>query len=147
MTTPIKAINITAANAKKIEAALAAVNGRATSHTFTTYAAIEQVATILESKLDRLGIAKKYRAGASGTATSGDSVAKAYRHARNVTDIRLERRSSAWFLVAIGEATAYAEGSLPRLALTKAQDALAVANLRDAYSIKVPQAVTDTTAV
>jgi hypothetical protein len=147
MTNPLKAININAANARKIEAALAAVNGRASAHTFTTFAEVEQVATTLERKLQGLGIAKKYRAGAGGTARSGDGVAKAYDYTRKATEIRIERRSSTWFLAAIYEATAYAEGSHPRLVLTENQDAIAIANLRSAYSVNRPHAVSDTNAV
>ena len=146
MTNPLKAINISSANAKKIETALAEVNGRATAHTFTTFAEIEQIATSLERKLQGLGIAKKYRAGASGTARSGGSVAKAYDYARKATEIRIERRSSTWFLVAIYEATAYAEGSHPRLMLTESQDAVAIANLRSANSVNRAPSVTDPTA-
>jgi hypothetical protein len=137
---------ITATNAKKIEVALAAVNGRATAHTFSTFAEIEQVATTLERKLQYLGIAKKYRVGASGTARSGGSVARSYDYARKATDIRIERRSNTWFLVSIDEATAYAEGSHPWVTLTESQDAIAIANLRSAYSIKRTPALTETSA-
>jgi hypothetical protein len=146
MKNTFKALNITATNAKKIEVALAAVNGRAAAHTFTTFAEIEQVATTLERKLRSLGIAKKYRSGARGTARSGHSVAKSYDYARKATDVCLERRSSTWFLASIDEATAYAEDAHPRVTLTESQDAIAIANLRSAYSIKRTPALTEKSA-
>jgi hypothetical protein len=125
-----KAIKITQANAKAIEAVLATVNGRATAHTFTTFGDIRCLAATAESKLNALSIPKAMRKGATWSETSGAAVTNAYAKkssTRAANWVRLERRSADWFLTNVGKTEIYKEGGGPgRLTLTKDQAAKAV---------------------
>lgn len=130
-------IKITNANAAKIEAMLAAANGRATEHVYTC-GDLADLAISAEERLESLGIPKAMRAGAEVFAISGDRVPNAYKWARNATSVRLVRRSSGWFVASVGAATIWKEGGKVDLLLTEEQDAKAVSVLRCGYRIQRP---------
>ena len=134
-----KAIKITPANAKAIEAALAEVNGRATAHTFTTFGEVQNMAATAETKLGALNIPKTMRKGAVWSETSGAAVTNAYAKkssTRAANWVRLERRSPEWFLVGMGKTEVYKEGGGPgRLTLTKEQAAKAVEVFSNQFTV------------
>ena len=133
----MKALKITDSNADALEAALAEVNGRATEHTFTSFAGLESLAHLAEERLAGYGLPLAMRRGARLFATSGERVAKSYRSTRIGTGVTIERRTGAWYLVSAGAVTLYAEsGGDRRLSLTAEQDAEAVARLRKQYNVK-----------
>ena len=140
----MKAIKITPANAKAIEAALAAVNGRATTHTFTSFGEVQSMAAIAESKLNALSIPKAMRKNAVWSETSGAAVTNAYAKkssTRAANWVRLERRSADWFLTNVGKTEVYKEGGGPgRLTLTKEQAAKAVAEFSKQFAVAAPAA-------
>lgn len=151
----IKAIKITAENSAAIEAALAAVNGCATAHTYTTFAQIEALAARAERELEDFGIAKTLRAGAAYDAASGGAAPKRYYPTRIVTLVQLLRKASGWYLVCAvamwlcgyrgveglmiaAEKSGWSVcgyRSKTGLLLTKEQDAKAVAVLRSTYRV------------
>jgi len=139
-TTSFKQIRIDPANANSIEAALKAVNGKATAHTYTAYAEIKNLADFGERRLERMEVPKSGRAGASVTGVSGDKMPNAYKHARQATVARVERRSAGWYLAHVGEATLWPQqGGGLRLSLTATQDADAVRRFRSTYdTVTVP---------
>lgn len=128
-------IKIEKTNAAAIEAALLAVNGKATSHVYTSFSEIEKLAW--ETELQLLGLlgTKKSPVGAVTECTSGRPMAGAHSYARVATKITLERCASRWFLVDVKATTIYQEGGKDRLILTAAQDRAAVARLRSRYQI------------
>jgi len=133
-------IKITNSNAAKIEAMLAAVNGRSTAHTHTEYHEIAHVAEAAERRLESLGIQKAARAGAALWSVSGGPVPNAYKYSRQATGIRLERRATGWFFVSASPVTIWKEGGSSDLLLTEEQDARAVAALRMGYRVQRPAA-------
>ena len=134
--TAIKAIKIEEANAQAIEAALKAANGKAKDHVYKEFGEILFLAQYAEQSMERMGIAKARRAGASVEATSGKPVPNAYKYSRAASRVKVERRSSAWYLTDIELVTIWKDGGVVSIQLTKAQDEEAVANLRKKYQVK-----------
>ena len=130
----MKSIKICEANKAAIEAALKAVNGKAYDHAYTIFGEVEREAVAAEEKLLAL-VPKSMASGASFASVSGSAVPNAYKYARKATFIKLERRSSAWWLVAASDCEVYKDGGKRRLILTLAQDAKAVLMMRAGYSI------------
>lgn len=133
----VKPIKIVADNAAAIEAALAAVNGKSAKHTYTLANEIIYIAESAESNLMSLLARKSGLKGAVVTATSGGSaLPNSYKYTRQVTHVKLERRSTHWWLVVVekGELFSNQSGEV-RLALTKEQDERAVEVIRKQYSV------------
>lgn len=132
----MKAIKITADNAAAIEAALSAVNGKATAHTYTTAQEIIELAKRAESTLFNLLDRKADMKGAVMTATSGGSMPNSYKYSRTVTHVKMERRSADWWLVAVEAGSLFPNqhGGID-MTLTKEQDARAIEVLRKQYYV------------
>lgn len=94
-----KPIKVCQENAAEIEALLSNINGRARTHAFTRYSEIASVAEEAEKDLATFGVTKASRSGATYFATSGGYLANAYNNKAIQTAIKLERRSSAWYLI------------------------------------------------
>mgnify|MGYP003658235279 CR=1 FL=1 len=94
-------LRVTVKNTTKIMTMLAAANGRAARHTYTTFREIERIAERSERKLEKLDIPKKLRVGAAVTATSGLDVPNAYKWSRKATHVGLCRRATGWFLSSV----------------------------------------------
>jgi hypothetical protein len=133
----MKAIKLTADNTAAIHAALEAVNGKAIQHTYSAREVLELV-PYFENKLVTLVGSKKLAPGAKASSRSGGALPNAYKYSRTVTDVEIERRSSAWYLVSVSSATAYKEAGKDLLKLTTEQDATAVANFRKQYFVMRP---------
>ena len=134
----MKSIKITPANKSAIELALAAENGKAEAHTYTTYTDIADLAESANGRVLRILGAKKYIQGAVVTSLSGESVPSAYAQksrTRVATLVSIECRSTGWFFVAVSRCDVYKDGGYESLTLTTAQDARAVAVLRAKYRI------------
>ena len=134
----MKAIKITPANKSAIELALAAANGKAEAHTYSTYSEIEMVAHRANIRLIGLIGALKHSPGAVLNALSGDAVSNAYARkgfSRAGTAIRLDCRATGWFLAAVSRGDVYKDGGYELITLTAEQDVRAVAVLRAGYRI------------
>jgi len=131
----MKAIKFVSSNADVITAALKEVAGNATTHTFGHAHEIDNLLKVQDIKLEKLVGAKKYKAGALCSLYScRDSVARSYRGTRIGTVVKLERRSSEWYIVAINRRDVYQDGdTADSLLLTDEQDVRAVALLRSTY--------------
>lgn len=136
----MKLLKIVESNAAVIEAALREINGRSEAHAYTTFREIESVAAEAEKTLGEL-LLKRDFAGAMWRETSGTAVPNSYNGTRNGTSIVIERRSSAWYLVAIAQVPLYTNGGgRGRLTLTAGQDAAAKARFGARYSVATPAA-------
>ena len=100
--TPIK---ITAANAAKINAALDAANGKATSHTIRSWVLVDSIATDAEDMLSALP--KADRKGATLVHVPAGPSASSYKYAAATTRIVIERRATGWFLISADRAEVY----------------------------------------
>jgi hypothetical protein len=121
----------------KIDAALAAINCRAASHTFTDAAQLAKIAEEAEALLEDLGIPKKDRAGAAFFAQSGSRLPTSYKYSVIVTIVQLSRKSNGWYLTDVRTAKRHLNSTPGRkLMLTTAQDDLAIANVRRAYLVE-----------
>jgi hypothetical protein len=137
-----KAIRISEENIAAIEAALAAVNGKASTHCFTSFEEIAALAAVGEEKVADLLGAKKHAPGATLSARSGSAMPNSYDYRRKGTAVRLDRRATGWFLASVTETVLNNNGGgRPWVSLTPEQDARAVAVLRERYSVQAPAAV------
>jgi len=141
----MKPIKIAPENAPAIEAALSAVNGKASAHTFTDAVQILNLAEEAEKQLDALGLPKADRPGATFHAVSGSILPNAYAFRARATCVGLLRRGPGWYLATASEATIFpgARGRTRWLELTQAQDAKAVEVLRRGYVVQQPPAAED----
>lgn len=122
----------TSGNNAKITAALVAVNGKATSHTYASYLSARYEARNAEERLIALGIAKSDRRGARLRAESGEKLPTAYKREAITTVITIERGSSHWYLTAVQRGSLW-PGRQPKshLMLNAYQDVCAVDHYRD----------------
>jgi hypothetical protein len=127
-------IKINDQNNALIQIALGEVNGNATSHTFTQANEIIACALHAEDKLQQLDLKKGSRSGAIAKASSGGSVANAYKYARITSTATLVRGSSAWFLTSLTASETYRRtAGQVFVSLTAAQDAEVTATFRNHF--------------
>jgi hypothetical protein len=132
-----KPIKIDFAYAKQLQAMLDKVNGKARTYTFAASGQLLLLAEDAERQLNALGVAKARRKGASAIAVSGGTMPRAYKFSRQLTKVRIERRTAGWYLISAEQISGHRGGSM--LILTPAQDAEAVANLRLTYECARPK--------
>ena len=72
-------IKIDRRNLDRINSELAAVNGKAESHTFTSFGEVEACAKEAEAFLVELGLSKRHQVGARMRFTSGGVIPRAYK--------------------------------------------------------------------
>ena len=134
----MKPIKVNPENRATIENALSEVNGKASQHAYTDFSEIENLVKKGESRLDSLGVPKKERAGAWILATSGGAVSRAYGRkgfSRVATFVRIERKSTGWFIVKIEKETIGQSGGSVCVYLTKDQKEKAVSR----FSSSIPE--------
>lgn len=122
----------TMANNIKIAAALVAANGAARAHTYVAVSEIRGIAQDAEARLEKLGIPKRDRAGASIRSESGEKLPSAYKYQARTTVVYLERGSSHWYLIKARESSIW-PGQRPTtdLHLTAMQDQTAIRAFRN----------------
>ena len=124
-------IKINDKNRAALQAALEKANGNAIAHTFRHSSQIIECAVYAEAKLQTLGLAKASRSGVIAAATSGGSVANAYKYPRIASTAVLKRGSSAWFLITVSTAETFRKQAGEVLViLTAVQDAEVTAKFR-----------------
>jgi hypothetical protein len=128
-------IKITEATAVSIDDVLAAINGKAVSHT-ANHSEVFDLAAAMEAKLDALGIPKKDRAGALACGMSGGNVPNAYKWQRTVNRFEIERRSSDWFLISASRDDIYGNAAKSSLALTVKQRDIALAKFSQQFTVQ-----------
>ena len=117
-------IKINDKNIAALQAAIEKSNGSATAHTFRSWHALLECACQAEAKLDHLALPKQSRSGAIATASSGGSVANAYKYARITSTAKMVRGSSAWFLTSLSASETFRRTAGDTfVSLTSAQDA------------------------
>jgi hypothetical protein len=124
-------IKINEQNRAALQTALDKSNGTATAHTFRHVIDLIDRARQAEAKLEQLALKKGSRSGAIATASSGGSVANAYKYARITSTARMVRGSSAWFLISLSTSETYRRTAGDTfVSLTPAQDAEVTATFR-----------------
>lgn len=97
-------INVT--NTEKLDAELARINGRATSHTAKPRI-IRGQAESAERELQSKGLAKKDLPGVSAVFCSSPKMPSAYKNTRLVNFITIERFATGWFVTKITKSEVY----------------------------------------
>lgn len=134
----MKPIKVSSANHSNIQRELDRVNGRATNSVMSSSQVSIHAAKAESSLLELVGL-KKYACGAKITAHSGQPVARSYDYRRVATRIKLERRSSGWWITDISRITLNTyQGGETAIFLTPVQDQLAISLLRARYCISKP---------
>ena len=129
-------IKITPGNAQKIHALLEKTNGRAVTHTYTTYDDIEDLISEAETRRCYLRLGKKQAIGMRVLCTSGDAVLSAYKWSRAVTRVELTYCATGWCLTRIYSATAWCHAGGMGVILTPEIDAIAVQQLPSTYMLR-----------
>jgi len=127
----MKPISITDDNVEAIQAALEAVNGRATQHTYTSYLEISDLVIAAGGALAKRFIPMKHAIGAKLIATSGQPVNNTYAKSgfsRVATRVTIERKSKYWAITSIEKTEVGQQGGGARLVVTEAQRDLALAS-------------------
>jgi len=127
-------IKITTSNAAAITAALLAVNGKATAHTYTRASEITACAEASEAALAKLGLPVSARKGASVVVASGQKLPSAYKYKVKITHATLVRVATGWTLAELASVETW-HGGGSQLSLTTAQDERIVAGVRAGYLI------------
>jgi hypothetical protein len=124
-------VKINDQNRAALQSALEKSNGTATAHTFRHVIDLIEVARQAEAKLDHLALKKGSRSGAIAAATSGGSVANAYKYSRITSTARMVRGASAWFLTSLTCSETYRRTAGDTfVSLTASQDAEVTATFR-----------------
>lgn len=135
----MKPIRICIENSNAIEAALKAINGRASVHAYTSMYEIEQIAIAATAALTSI-LPVKDHVGAEYASTSGDKMPNAYARKgwapRSCTRIVISRRASGWFLIDIRVEYVYPSShGASYLRLTPDQDEKARTRFATQYSV------------
>jgi hypothetical protein len=132
----MKQLKIIEGNETEIADLLFSVNGRASQHTFNV-AEIFGIARDAENAAVALLGSKKAIVGAQVSMRSGGAVPNAYKYARQMNFITIERRSSCWWIIDLDNRESYeqAQGRL-RLTLTPAQAESAVARFKTGFGVR-----------
>jgi len=116
----MKPIKIYPWNYPAIQAELDRVNGNARAFTITSPSDLQFVADEAEKRLALLP--KADRAGAQADYTPAGPAARAYKYGAVSTSITIERRSVAWYFMAVARVTVYArDPARLSVAITPAQ--------------------------
>jgi len=133
-------IKIVEGNRTKIHALLGEINNKSVSHT-AGQQNIFDLAEMMELRLNKFGIAKKDRAGATASGMSGGDVPNAYKYSRIINDYKIERGASDWFLIAVSKYANYGNAAKPRLSLTVVQRDIAVSKFTEQFSVQAKVAL------
>ena len=128
-------IKIEESNRRKISSLLGEMNGKSFSHTANDKHIFE-LAELMEMRLEKFGIAKKYRSGAKASGMSGGDVPNAYKYSRIVNTYTIERGSSDWFLIDAQRDEVWGNADKDRLSLTVAQRDIAVSKFTAQFSVQ-----------
>jgi hypothetical protein len=128
-------IKIVEANRQKINILLGEINGKSLAHTAHDKHIFE-LAELMEMKLEKFGIAKKDRAGATASGMSGGNVPNAYKYSRIVNTYQISRGASDWFLIDAQRDEVWGNASKDKLSLTPAQRDIAVLKFTAQFSVQ-----------
>lgn len=132
----MKPIKITAANADAINGAIAAVEGRATART-CDYSDCLRAVQLAEAHPALQLLPKKMHVGAGATYEQAVNLPNAYKYSPEATTLRVERRASGWYLVAIHRGYCRRnQNEEAHMTLTAAQSEEAIARFRAGYSVQ-----------
>jgi hypothetical protein len=128
-------MKIKVSDVKAIDTALDKVNGRSTTHT-AGWNVVALGVRAAEKTLEKLGIPKAKRKGATYYFESGSKLPNSYKGAVNITRCTITRGASEWYLTS-ATLSARNPTSAPKfkLCLTPEQDELAIAKVRSQYVV------------
>jgi hypothetical protein len=132
----MKPLKITQKNAKSIEDALKAVNGRSEVHCYTAYEEISELVDEVTSRMQSIGLPKSLYKGAVYSSKSGGKAPNCYKGiSRNATGVVIERKATGWFLKEVYQVAIFKNGGGSRLSLTAEQADAASRNFSRQFSI------------
>jgi hypothetical protein len=140
-------IKIESKNENEIQAALAAVNGKALSFTITSYAQVEAYAAGVEDVVKKTKLPKKERLGIRAYITPAGPSAKSYKYASKSTGLTIEYGAAGWYLVRVASTDVFPrQPERIKITITQAQrDAIAKRAVAD-FIVAIPAPVKETTA-
>jgi hypothetical protein len=100
-------IKITIDNTAKIEAALAAVNGKAVPFAISKYAEIEMVVVAAEKMIADKNMSKTESMGTIYCFSPAGPSAKGYKYSVKSTAVKIQRTSSGWNLIEVQQINIY----------------------------------------
>lgn len=130
----MKPIKIITQNKIALESALEAVNGKATTHTFTRASELQGAAYVAEISLAQLKLPISARNGASFLITSGHKLPISYKYKVKVTQAKLVRSKTGWTLTELSSVEVW-NGGGSALTLTPIQDQRIISGIRSGYKI------------
>ena len=131
----MNAIKFDVKNAEKINAILAAVNGKATDHTYKTFADMVTACNFEISRAESLVGGKKFAIGIKIMVESGHKVTSAYKYTRIGTQVKLECRASGWFITDICRADIWQKGGQSTILMTPSHHERAIKVLGRGYVV------------
>ena len=134
----MKPIKITSANRAALEAALTAINGKATAHTADA-GQLLWLADSAETNIIALVGTKKDAVGAVVGWRSGDALPSAYKYSRQTTAISIIRKAKHWYLIDARPILVWREAGKMSIILTQAQDKIAINKLQTQYYVSPKQ--------
>lgn len=130
----------TEANVAAVNAALAAVNGKAEAFTITSWWAVSEVAKEAEERLRVAGIPKAVRKGAKVLHTPAGPTATAYRYHVASTEIQITRGSSDWYLTGVRAVTLYPRSAeKTTTTISPEQRAIIIDHALDPFHVVAPE--------
>ena len=132
----MKAIKITEANAEAINAAIAEVEGRATART-CNFDDCERAVMLAEKHAALQLLPKKDHVGTCASYQQAVSLPNSYKYSAEATGLRIERRSTGWFLIEVKRG--YCSNSQPEkvhVSLSKAQADEATRRFASQFSVR-----------
>jgi hypothetical protein len=134
-------IKVIERNSAKIQAALDAVNGRASEHTYRVYRDIAALVADAEARRRNLRLYKNEAKGMQLHCISGLRVPRAYKWSRNATRVELTYCATGWCITALDRTTISGEGGSLRILLTPALDRVAFTRFQAALHTVLPALV------
>jgi hypothetical protein len=128
-----------------VNAALAAVNGRAESFTIHHWGDVERYASRAEALLGERGVTKRNRVGTVLTVRPAGPTANRYKYAAITTRLELTRTSGGWFITSI-ERDSVQPTNVETFALSISEEAGRDVTRKALAGIRIRETVTATTA-
>ena len=125
-------MKITLKNETQLTETLAKINGRSSTHTFTTGKQLISIAAMAEDALEQLDLPKSHRAGATAIFSSGSKMPRAYKYQLHVTQITLARTTSGWVATDFKLVHAWRGGD-QNITILPVQEEIIFARLRSQY--------------
>ena len=132
----------TDANTAAVNAALAAVNGRAEAFAITSWWEVAEIAREAEERLQAAGVPKAARKGVVVSHVPAGPSARAYKYDARSTEVTITRGSSGWYLTGVRPATVYPRSApMTRTFISPDQWEIVVNHALEPFTVTAPAAL------